>query len=89
MWSWSRLASVAEDLILGHPEVAAVARRTGRAELDEHAQGVEARGQGGVPVLVLVPGDELRTGGQDALEDVALEGRSHDDHVAGAGDDSG
>lgn len=31
-----------EHLILAHPEVVSVARRTGRAELDEHAQGVHS-----------------------------------------------
>lgn len=31
-----------EDVLMKQPEVASVARRTGRAELDEHAQGVHA-----------------------------------------------
>ena len=38
----SALGRVADDMILAHPEVVSVVRRTGRAELDEHAQGVES-----------------------------------------------
>ncbi len=38
----SRVARNAEDLILEVPEVLSVARRTGRAELDEHAEGVNS-----------------------------------------------
>ncbi|MCI0747584.1 MAG: efflux RND transporter permease subunit [Verrucomicrobia subdivision 3 bacterium] len=36
------LGRVVEHTLLSFPEVVSVARRTGRAELDEHAQGVEA-----------------------------------------------
>lgn len=36
----SRVAGLVEALILEVPEVASLARRTGRAELDEHAEGV-------------------------------------------------
>lgn len=36
------LGRLVEKTLMSHPEVTSVARRTGRAELDEHAQGVEA-----------------------------------------------
>ena len=37
-----QLGRIVERTILSHPEVKSVGRRTGRAELDEHAQGAEA-----------------------------------------------
>ena len=36
----NKIGNLAEQIILSHPEVKSTARRTGRAELDEHAQGV-------------------------------------------------
>lgn len=38
----NRVARRVEELILGVPEVVSVSRRTGRAELDEHAEGVNS-----------------------------------------------
>jgi CzcA family heavy metal efflux pump len=36
------LARIVEETLMRHPEIAAIGRRTGRAEEDEHVQGVEA-----------------------------------------------
>lgn len=38
----NRLGARVDAILLSHPEVVATARRTGRAELDEHAQGINA-----------------------------------------------
>lgn len=38
----NRIGTAVERLLMGVPEVAAVGRRTGRAEMDEHAEGVHS-----------------------------------------------
>ena len=38
----NQLGHRVETILLGHPEVVATSRRTGRAELDEHAQGIHS-----------------------------------------------
>lgn len=38
----NQLGDTVETILLEHPEVVATSRRTGRAELDEHAQGIHA-----------------------------------------------
>ncbi|MFN0008806.1 MAG: efflux RND transporter permease subunit [Planctomycetota bacterium] len=38
----NELAHLVEETLMQHPEIAAIGRRTGRAEEDEHVQGVEA-----------------------------------------------
>lgn len=38
----NKMGQWVEDILLKHPEVVSTARRTGRSELDEHAQGINA-----------------------------------------------
>lgn len=38
----NKIGKLTEEILLSHPEVKSTVRRTGRAELDEHAQGVNA-----------------------------------------------
>lgn len=53
----NRLGQAAEKLVLQVPEVISVGRRTGRAELDEHAEGIHA----GELDIDLRPSDRSRT----------------------------
>ncbi len=51
-----KLARVVDDVLLAQPEVVSTARRTGRAEVDEHGQGVE----GSEIEVMLRPGERGR-----------------------------
>ncbi len=59
----NRVGQLAEQLVAGVPEVIQVGRRTGRAELDEHAEGVHYTEMD----VDLQPSDEASSRGREAV----------------------
>lgn len=64
------LGRAVEQTLLSFPEVVSVARRTGRAELDEHAQGVESAEIDVSIAMKNRPKDEFLQAVRDALSNV-------------------
>lgn len=72
----NRIGAQAENLILQSPEVRSVSRKTGRAEMDEHAMGVNVSEvdvdfrEGGRPREVVL--NEIRTRLKDAIPGIGV-----------------